>query len=241
MRTWLGFVLLAAVGLPLAAEPVWIGADTFATVSSGTELLVDFSVWNYGRNNPGVSPYPLELGLLVAGPEPGSPREAVPGSSLEYFPDLAFFGRLESWDGAVSVSLGTLWVTAGTVARSDGSLENVGVIDARTTLSLEESAALFATDLQARFRLLALGDAFTIGYGPGYTVANAVSVPGVRGEGPVSTAGIVTGVALEPGFSRFSGDALLEPMSIEAPEPSTFIPLAVAGALFALLRRARRS
>jgi hypothetical protein len=191
-------------------------------VAPGEEIDIQFGVWNYGRNNPGSSPYPTQIGLQVLG-------QAGTGSLFE--------GWLESSDGTVSVPFddpnadllglpaGSLLVSPGTFAAGGGAPFDVAVVDGFVYLSEAQSQALFGSNIgsyndAAQIVLLNMGDGFSLGIGPGYTVRNSVSEPGIGGDGPVQTAGITGQIATT------------------APEPATW--LSVAGALAALGLLARR-
>ena len=217
---WLAILLAAS--LPLAAGPIGVGGETYAWVPSGEEIEIQFGVWNYARDNPGSSPYPTQIGLQVLG-------QAGTGSLFE--------GWLESLDGTVSVPFddpnagllglpaGSLLVSPGTFGAGGGDPFDVAVIDGYVYLSEAQSQALFGSNIgnynsAAEIVLLNMGQGFMLGIGPGYTVRNAVSEPGIGGDGPVETAGI-TGL-----------------VSVTAPEPATW--LSVAGALAALGFLARR-
>jgi hypothetical protein len=214
--------ILFAASLPLAAGPIGVGGETYAWVPAGDEIDIQFGVWNYGRNNPGSSPYPTQIGLQVLG-------QAGTGSLFE--------GWLESLDGAVSVPFddpnadllglpaGSLLVSPGTFAAGGRASFDVAVIDGYVYLSEAQSQALFGSNIgnynsAAQIVLLNMGEGFMLGIGPGYTVRNGVSEPGIGGDGPVETAGITGRV------------------SVNTPEPATW--LSIAGALAALGFLARR-
>jgi hypothetical protein len=217
--------ILFAASLPLAAGPIGVGGETYAWVAPGEEIDIQFGVWNYARNNPGSSPYPTQIGLQVLG-------QAGTGSLFE--------GWIESVDDTVSVPLddpnadllglpaGSLLVTPGTFAAGGGAPFDVAVIDGYVYLSDAQSQALFGSNIgnynsAAQIVLLNMGAGFMLGIGPGYTVRNAVSEPGIGGDGPVETAGI-TG-----------------PVSVTAPEPATWLCIACGlGALAFLARRRHR-
>jgi len=203
--------LLFAASIPLAANAIDVTAETLAYVSPGDEIEILFGVWNYGRNNPGDSPYPTEIGLEIIG-QPGT------GSLFE--------GWLESLDGTVSIPF-SLLVTPGSFAAGGDPPIDVAVISGTVVISEATSELLFGANIgsyndAARIRLLNLGDGFTLGIGPGYTVRNAASEPGIGGDGAVHTAGL-TGQIL-----------------VSNPEPSTWLTLGGAIALLGILRRRRR-
>lgn len=205
------FALLVAALLPLAAGCIDVTAQTFAYVHPGAQIEIQFGVWNYGWNNPGYSPYPTEIGLeLIGQPAAGS----------------LFDGWLESLDGTVSAPF-SLSVSPGSFSAGGGSTIDVTVIAGSVFLPEPTSQLLFGANIgnynsAARFRLLNLGDGFTLGIGPGYTVRNAVSEPGIGGDGPVHTAGITGKVV------------------VSNPEPSTWLLLVGAIGLLVALHRIRR-
>lgn len=203
--------LLFAASIPLAAGPIDVTAETFAYVHPGAQIEIRFGVWNYGRNNPGDSPYPTEIGLEIIG-------QLGTGSLFE--------GWLESLDGTVSVPF-SLLVTPGSFAASGNPSIDVAVISGFVVIPESISELLFGANIgsynsAARIRLVNLGDGFTLGIGPGYTVRNAVSEPGIGGDGAVHTAGL-TGQIL-----------------VSNPEPSTWLTLGGAIALLGTLRRLPR-
>lgn len=229
--------LLLAVSYPLAAGRIDVGDQTFAWVQPGARVEIQFGVWSYGWNNPGYSPYPTQLGLEIIGQLPSSPAALVPDSTAAYFPGFLFTGWLESLDGTVAVPLydpnadrlglpiGTLLLAPGTFA-AGGSPLDVAVLAAFVAMPQSTSESLFGPNIgsrtnAARIRLDNIGDGFTLGIGPGYTVRNSVSEPGVAGLGPVQTAG-ATGQVV-----------------VSNPEPSTWLTLAGAIALLGFLRRRR--
>lgn len=197
-----------------AARNIDITGEVFHTIQTGKTVTVDFGVWNYGFNNPGVSPYPTSIGFLLLGIVPqGQTGKMLPGSSQTYFPDYVFEASLESMDGSISVPLldvnadrlglatGHLVATLGTFSAGGGTPLDVAVLSASVSMSAETSAALFGSNLEnynnaARIRLVNRGAAFTIGLGDPYTVGQSISEPGIRGSGPVSTAGIPGAVIL---------------------------------------------
>jgi hypothetical protein len=231
--------------LPLLASLAQAGmlditGETFHTLGTGKTLYAEFGVWNYGANNAGSSPYPATIGLAVIGALPSTAGQFVPGSSETYFPDFAFAVYLESLDGSVSAPFfssasaalglpaGQLPLTLATVL-AGGDLRQVAVIAGTVSLTPELARELFGSNLNnynsaARIRIVNEGVPFTLGLGGAYTVGQSISEPGIRGEGPVQTAGI-------PG-----------PVTLSNPEPSTatLLVLPVAG-LFAVARMRRRS
>ena len=154
MKRFASFVLFSA--LPLAAGSVDVSSQSFAFVHPGASVAVDFGIWNYGRDNPGFSPYPQSFGLDVVVEVPAGQTAFVTGSSAEYYPRYLLQGWVESLDGSVSVPLedplaaavgyssGTLLLAPG-VSDSGASELDVGIISAVVDLSPEMSEALFGT------------------------------------------------------------------------------------------------
>lgn len=234
-------VLIAAGSAPLAARPFDVGDRTFVTVHQGEDVLIHFGVWNYGYNNPGVSPYPTQVGLMVLGQDPaGRPVGTIPDTTIEYFPGLVFEGWLESLDGSVWVPLydsnaarlglaeGLLVITRASVTSSGGPPVPAAAINALQLLPVSTSEALFGShigsyDNAAVIRLHNWGANFRIGLGPGWTVGRSISEPGIDGLGPVETSGITGRV------------------TVENPEPSTWLLLGGGLTLLGWLARRYRS
>jgi len=234
-------VLMAAGSAPLAARPFDVSDQIFVTVQTGEDLLIHFGVWNYGYNNPGVSPYPTRVGLMVLGQDPaGRPVGTIPDTTIEYFPGLVFEGWLESLDGSVSLPLydsnaarlglaeGLLVVTRASVTSSGGPAVPAAAINALQFLPVSTSEALFGAhigsyDNAAVIRLHNWGANFQIGLGPGWTVGRSISEPGIGGLGPVETSGITGRVTMEN------------------PEPSTWLLLGGGLTLLGWLARRYRS
>jgi hypothetical protein len=164
-------LMLAFSGRALPGD-IDITAETFHTVLTGQTVTVDFGVWNYGVNNPGVSPYPTQVGFSAIGVVPES-GQTLPGSTPVYFPGYLFEAFLEALDGSVSMPLhdssagrlglgsGYLVATLGTFSAS-GSLQQVGVLSGSVSIPLAVSEALFGTNLNnynnaARIRLVNQG------------------------------------------------------------------------------------
>jgi len=221
----LGFVSLAA------ADTIDITGEIFHTIQSGKTVTVDFGIWNYGANNPNVSPYPTSIGFLLMGAVPQQQAgQMLPGSTQTYFPGYVFEAYLESLDGSISAPLldanasrlglqtGYLVATLGTFSAGGGAPLDVAVLSGSVSIPLAFSEALFGANLNnynnaARIRLINVGGAFTLGIGDPYTIGQSISEPDIRGLGAVSTAGI-------PG-----------PVVVHNPEPATLallaLPLAV--------------
>ncbi|MGE5571307.1 MAG: hypothetical protein ACM3S5_19920 [Rhodospirillales bacterium] len=231
-------LLLPAASLPVLADRIDVTGDSTAWVHTGASVTIEFGIWNYGLNNPGYSPYPTQVGLQVIGLRPDSPSALIPNTTLQYFEGFVFQGWLESLDGEISVPLhdpnaellglpeGSLLVMPGLFHPGGNSHLEVAVLSAFLTLEAPVSAALFGANAgnysnAARIRLWNQGAGFTIGIGPGCTVQNAVSLPAIGGLGPAQTSGITGQV------------------TIANPEPSTWLTLAGALAVFAGLMRFR--
>jgi hypothetical protein len=210
--------------LPLAAGRVDVTNDEVAWVHSGADILIDFAVWNYGMNNPGVSPYPTGINFSLVTGQPGVEATTITGSSATYYADYAFSARLQSLDGSASVPLtdplagllglesGKLVLAPGTFASGSSGETGVGVLSGGVNLDLATATALFGSDLAARIVLHNLGPGVFIGIGDGYTVRNSVSEPGLTGEGSCSVSGItgtVTVVGPEPGTWMMAAGALV--------------------------------
>ncbi len=231
-------LLLLAMSMPVLAGRIDVTGDSSAWVHSGATIEIQFGIWNYGLNNPGYSPYPTQIGVQVTGFRPGSPAATIPGTTLQYFEGFLFQGWLESLDGGIVAPFydpnaallglpeGSLLVTPGTFTSGGSSPIDVAVLAAFLTLPESTSEALFGANAgnynnAARIRLRNAGAGFTIGIGPGYTVQGAVREPGIAGLGPAQTSGITGQVV------------------IANPEPSTWLTLAGALAIFAILMRRR--
>ncbi|MGI8989896.1 MAG: PEP-CTERM sorting domain-containing protein [Bryobacteraceae bacterium] len=226
-RSAVQIVLLGAVCAVASAGSIDVSSLHYVTLGHNSEITIEFSIGNYGQNNPGVSPYPTNVDFELLGPDPASAKMAqVPGSSAFYFSGYGVSGRLESMDGGTSLPLmdanatrlglapGSLLVGEGMWSGGSGN-SPVAVVDASRALSLAQSQAIFGEGAAARIQLTNTGAELTIGLGAGYSIRNAVSEPGVTGMGKVQTAGITRSVAIT-----------------QAPEPGTWV-LTVAG-LFAI-------
>jgi len=210
-----------------------ITSRSWAVVHNGHTVTAYFGVWNYGANNPDVSPYPTTVGLLAIGQlSAGQTVATVPGSTQQYLPGYVFEAYLESLDGSFStplfnaaanaLGLGTGYavVTVGTVSIG-GELREVGTLSGSFQMSEAQSEALFGTAIgnfndAARIRLVNRGEDFLLGMGDPYTVGSSISEPGIRGAGAVQTAGI-------PGT-----------VTINNPEPGTWALMAMPLAVFSL-------
>ncbi|MGD0015283.1 MAG: hypothetical protein ABSD56_12815 [Bryobacteraceae bacterium] len=193
-----------------------------ATLAPGHELQIDFSVWNYGANNPGAPPYPTHLGLLIIGAAPGLAAVTLPDSTSQYYPGFLFEAGLESPDGdAWAPFPDPLLLAPGVFTQGDGVQRDVAVLASSLDLSLALSEAIFGQDLSGRIVLRNHGGAFNIGLGTGYTIRNSVLEPDVWGLGPSTVAGLTRQV------------------TISNPEPSTAL-LVLGAALLAGLRGMRR-
>ena len=206
-------VLLAAASIPLMANRVDVTNNTSVWVHTGAYLEFQFGIWNYGKDNPGYSPYPEQIGLQVAGLDVSKYLDPA----LGYYPELAVEGWIYSLDGTVDIPLGTLFVTPGTFETGSGDSIGVGVVSTTLYLTDAQSQRLFGNNIgnyssAATVRLRNVGEGFTLGVSPDYTVHNWISEPGVSGDGPVQTGGITGKVTLanpEPGTFLLLGGALI--------------------------------
>lgn len=192
------FALLSA--LPAAAGPIDIGGLEHATLGPHGTLLVEFSVWNYGVNNPGFPP-PTHLGLTVLGLPPDSTGE-----------DYSFEVRLESLDGSAWADFaGPLSLVDGTFSAGGGAPIDVAVLSGSIDLTDELAAQIFADGLAARFVIRDLGGSFVLGLGSGYTIRQSVWEPDVHGDGGWTVAGLTGSVTVAtpepPGWSLLLGGA----------------------------------
>lgn len=159
----------------------------------------------------------------------------MPETTARYYEGFLLEGWIESLDGSIRVPFhdpmaaqlglreGSLLVGPGTFAAGGSAPAGVSVINASLFMPLCTSQALFRSNLTnyddaVRIVLRNLGAKFEIGLGPGYTVRNAISEPGIRGAGPIETAGLTGRVTLNN------------------PEPSSWLMLAGALTALCLLR-----
>lgn len=244
------FLCLVAVSTA-AAGPIDLGGQNSFTLAHGDELVIQFSVWNYGRNNAGYSPYPTSIGLQIAGAPPGGSLSAVPGSSDRYYGGYLLQGFLSSTDGSLTAPLynadaaalgygsGFLTLAPGTVTNYSGQ---AALFAATAVISPSVSQEIFGPNVAssqsvAEIVLVNDGNDVTIGLGPGFSLRNAVSEPGVSGAGPAETAGITREVDLVQ-------EEVLAPGPTAVPEPGTwmggFLALAGLGVLVLLRMRDAR-
>lgn len=236
-------ILFLAACLQLTASSIDITGQPFFTVPSGRDVTIHFGVWNYGRNNPDVSPYPTTVGLLAMGLYPsGYALANLPDTTQSYFPDFLFEGWLEALDGSISIPFqdsgatrlgfgpGILLATPGTISFGGGAPVPDITLTGSVSFSLATSQALFGSNIgnynnAAVIRLRNLGQPLTLGLGAAYPVGSSIWEPGIRGLGATQTSGI-TG-----------------PVVIPNPEPSTGLMLAGALGLIGLVRgfKKRRS
>jgi hypothetical protein len=226
---------LSQIALPLAARTFDLTDAESARLRTGATVSIDFGVWTYAQNNPGASPYPTSLELMILAPALTSDAAAIPDSTLQYFPGWLFEARLESLDGSAPVPFhdaaaarlglpdGLLLVTPGTHQGRE-----VALISASLAMSPAAAEALFGQNLgnyndAARIWLSNLGEPLDIGLGPGYTVRQSVSVPNLAGAGDTRAAGLTGRVLLHN------------------PEPSTWLLAAAGAALIAGRRVSRQS
>ncbi|MCU1261719.1 MAG: hypothetical protein JWO80_4604 [Bryobacterales bacterium] len=224
--------MVSALASPATADTIDLSSRGSFIFSHGQEMIVRFSVWNYGFNNPGASPYPTSIGLELVGITPlDQPVSTMPGSSSQYFPGYVLQGTLESLDGTASAPLlglggGPLVVTPSTLYGSGGS-SSVAAIDANAALTLNLSQQIFGPDItspqsSALIVLQNLGSDLVIGMGGGMSLRNAITEPSVTGLGNVQTSGITHGVTL-----------------LNVPEPRTTLTLVLALSCGVLLARRR--
>jgi hypothetical protein len=223
-------LLTAAFGLPIGA----LRADVIQ-LAQGSELTIDFAMSGFNPSNPGAL-FPTTIGLELAGSVPsGSTTAPIPGSSQSYFTGILAQASLESLDGSVSLPLfdADSWrlglATGSLVADSTGG--NTFIISAQVAVSLNASEAIFGTTGQAQFVIQNLGNAFTIGLGPGYSLSNAILAPLTADNGSVETAGYLQSMEMTSPSNT----------SIAAvPEPAAFGVATVGGAFLFWLRRRLR-
>ncbi len=236
------------VPIRIACMALWFAASCLAdtvnltdgppfTLRTGMDLFVQFSVWNYGVNNPGSSPYPTSVGLQLIGAQPFLPLSAVPNSSGSYFSNYLLQGWLENVDGTVSTPFSNadalrLSLGAGSLIVEPGSEGSspVAVIEADAALTLGLSEQIFGPDVATRgssavIHLRNLGQDLQIGLDGGYSLLSSVREPSISGLGSVQTSGITQSISVT-----------------SAPEPGSFalLGLASAGLLTAVLMRMRK-
>lgn len=197
------------MAIPASANTIDLSGNSF-TFKQGEEMTIQFSVWNYGWHNPGVSPYPTSISLELIGANPANMHPL--GASGSYFPGFMLSGRIESLDGAASAPLksaaaallglaaGSLVVTPATLYSAGGSSQ-VAALEATVSLDLALSEQIFGPDVMSRqssalIVLRNLGADLTVGAGDGLSLRNAISEPSVTGFGSVQTAGITNRVTL---------------------------------------------
>ena len=220
MRRSLACAVLSV--LSACAGTINVTAEPSATLAPGHELQIDFSVWNYGANNPGAPPYPTHLGLLIIGAAPGLAAVTLPDSTSQYYPGFLFEAWLESLDGEVRAPFpAPLLLAPGVFTQGGGAELDVAVLASSLDLSLALSEAIFGQDLSGRIVVRNLGGGLDVGLGPGYTIRNAVLEPDVWGLGPSTVAGLTRQV------------------TISNPEPSTAL-LVLGAALLAGVWGVRR-
>lgn len=233
------FFLLAAMSLN--GSPIDVTRSKLAWIETGGIITVEFGIGNYGRNNPGVSPYPTTVGLLAIGQIPkGLTAENVPGSSQPYLPGMYLQAYLESVDGSISIPFsdpnatglglapGYLIALTGQFS-AGGTAVPVATFQGSVSMSLDTAEALFGSNAgsysgAAQIRLVNLGAPFVLGIGDPYTVGQSISEPGIRGLGRVQTAGM-------PGIVTIHNN----------PEPSTAALLVLPAALFWLVMKPRKT
>lgn len=211
-----------------AADPIDLSSQTSFTLAHGEEMILQFSVWNYGKNNPGSSPYPTSVGLEIAGTPPaGAPVNTLTGSSGTYYSGDLLEGWISSLDGTASAPLydhnaaklgygpGSLLLTPGSIY-CNGAPTPAAMVDASVALTLDLSEQIFGPDVASRqsaadIYLLNLGNDVTIGLGRGYKLGSLISEPGVSGFGPAQTSGITESVTLVAELFQAQTEAVPEP------------------------------
>ena len=195
------------------------------TFRGGTDLFVRFSVWNYGANNRGFSPYPTSVGLQLIGAQPSSSEmEVVPSATDMYFTGYKLRGWLENSEGTIStpftsLASNRLGLAPGSLVVQPGSFGSserpVAVIEADAALTTTLSEEIFGIDVMSRassavIHLRNEGSDLEIGLDGGYSVLSAVRIPSVSGEGAVQTSGIMRDIAFtEVPEPRYFGMVLL--------------------------------
>jgi hypothetical protein len=224
-------LLAAAFGLPVGA----LRADVIQLAHSA-DLTVDFAIPGFNPSNPGAL-FPTTIGLELVGSVPsGSATAPIPGSSQSYFTGILAQASLESPDASVSLPLfdadsWRLGLSTGTLV-ADSSGGNTFVIFAQIAVSLNASEAIFGSTGKAQFLIQNLGNAFTIGLGPGYSLSNAILTPLTANNGSVQTAGYLQSMEITSPSST---------SVVAVPEPAAFGVVTAGGAfLFWLRRRLKR-
>jgi hypothetical protein len=225
-----GCLLVALAGVPGA----FLQADTIQ-LPHGAELTVDFAMPGFDPNDPAAL-FPTTIGLDLAGSVPsGSATSTIPGSSQLYYSGFQLQVSLESTAGTVALPLfdadsWRLGLGTGTLV-ADATGGNTWMSSAEVAVSLNASEAIFSATGTAEFVIQNVGDAITIGLGPGYSLSNAILAPLTSDNGGVQSAGYLTGMSM-------TQDAISPSQISLVPEPAV-LGLAAGGGLLLLLARRR--
>jgi len=229
---WLAGLTMVLVLTPLSdarGDSLNLTAGPPFTFQSGSDLYVSFSVWNYGANNRGSSPYPTSVGLQLLGAEPSiSKLNSVPNTSDTYFAGYLLQGWLENTEGTVSAPFTSpdaarLGLSPGFLLVSPGIFGSgstpVAIIEADSALTLNLSEQIFGLDVASRgssavIHLRNRGNNLQIGIDGGYSLLSAISEPSITGYGPVTTSGVTQNLQMTA-----------------VPEPGSFTLVAAAGFL----------
>lgn len=186
--------------------------------TTGSDLFVRFSIWNYAVNDKNSSPYPTSVGLQLIGAQTSaSALTAIPGSSSSYFAGYLLQGWLQDSGGAVSIPFmspdamrlglpdGSLFLEPGLANGNMNGASPIALIEADAALTsiLSERPNVVFRGSSAVIHLGNLGNYIQIGTTGGSSLLSAISEPSIRGAGPVQTSGITQRVDVvavpEPG------------------------------------------
>ncbi|HWR52135.1 MAG TPA: PEP-CTERM sorting domain-containing protein [Bryobacteraceae bacterium] len=219
----------------LAILPAWAGRidityDTLVSLRTGAQLEITIST--------GVRP--SGIGFQILGPAlDGAAVSLMDGSTLPYYSGYLFEARLESLDRRVSVPVSRLVLTPGQASIS-GFERAVAVLDG---FSRVPEGFFDDGENQALLRIVNLGPAVEFGLGSGYTVRNAISIPGLPGADGTERSGRVQSILLASPDEGSGRVAMRTAAQAETPEPETALLLAAALgglAVFASLSRRKR-
>jgi hypothetical protein len=192
---------LAISPLVVSASPLDVTSALNLDIAADSKIGVLFNVSSFVRSSGGS--YPTALSLQIIASEPGGSVSFIPGTSQVYFSDVLLSADLVSRDGKTVVPLTGLWtqnlgLNPGSLIMTPGSYSgtaaSVGIINARASLTPEQSRALFgpyvaSPESIALLRIVNSGAALAIG-GSNLDVAAAITINGVSGQGAVSTGAI---------------------------------------------------